>query len=742
MRIPRIEDVGAGVVVFLVALPLCLGIALASNAPIVSGLLSGIVGGILVGALSGSHTSVSGPAAGLTATVAAYVTLIDSFESFVLAVFIAGLLQIIFGLMRTGIFAEFFPNSVIKGMLAAIGVILILKQLPHLVGLDLDFEGDMAFFQPDNENTFSEIINMFSQFHVGALVVGLLSLVALLMHERLPASMRRIPGPLVVVAIGLFVSALLPVGFQIESGHRVLVPIIDDWSTLSHVLIFPNFAAITNPHVIMAGISIAVIGSLETLLNLDAIDKIDPQQRVSPPNRELIAQGIGNMVLGLIGGLPVTSVVIRSSVNINANGKTRWSTIFHGLLLFFSVLLLPTLLNQIPLATLAAILIVTGIKLASPKIIKQMWAEGYNQFLPFCATVVAIILSDLLTGVVIGMLVSLFFILKSSLSNQHSLMLEHHLGMTLRRIVFAHQVSFLNKASLRRVLADIPENSNLVLDARETSYIDADVLDTIQDFATTTAPTRNISVSLIGFKSIYEAIDSAEFIDHTTYDLQQNSTPPQILLAMKEGNRRACEGRRIKRDLKAQVEKTAAGQYPLAAILSCIDSRVPTEMVFDVGIGDVFSIRLAGNITSPKVLGSLEFAVVSGAKLIMVMGHTRCGAINASLDAYLKKSPPRHDCQHLGCILSDIVAVIKSMNITEDMVSRNRDAVLYNITKKNVLASIDTITRQSETIAASAASGKIAILGCIYDVNNGAVHFLDHEHQEIATRNSLATADA
>lgn len=376
--LPR--DLTSGLVVFLVALPLCLGVALASGAPLLSGVLAGIVGGILVGMLSGSHTSVSGPAAGLTAVVAAQILSLGSFPAFLLAVVLAGLIQIGLGLVRAGFLAAFFPSSVIKGLLAAIGVILILKQIPHLFGHDPDPEGDLAFQQPDHENTFSELARTIGDIHPGAAAIGLLSIVVLFVWGKWkPLKHSPVPAPLIVVLLGVGVGLWfrqLGGAWVIESSHLVQVPVADSLAGFFGFLQLPDFSQWANPAVYTAAVTLAAVASLETLLNLEAVDKLDPQQRTSPASRELLAQGIGNVTAGLIGGLPITSVIVRSSVNINAGGKTKLAAVIHGVFLLVSVALLPVWLNLIPLSCLAAILVVTGVKLASPSLVRQMWSEG------------------------------------------------------------------------------------------------------------------------------------------------------------------------------------------------------------------------------------------------------------------------------------------------------------------------------------------------------------------------------
>ncbi len=523
------KDIIAGLVVFLIALPLCLGIALASGAPIVSGLLAGIIGGIVVGAISGSAVSVSGPAAGLTAIIGVQILSLGSFDSFLAALVIAGLLQIVLGLLRLGFVADFFPTSVIKGMLSAIGLMLILKQLPHLVGLDQDFEGDMALQPFAHQAGFSSYFDMFNFVHPGAVTIGVLSLAVMLLWNRTPSTKREcLPAPLIVVVLGLLMTYVLSQlnlpAWEIDADHRVLVPVISSIFDFTALFTGPAWDRMGDRAIWVSGISLAVVASLETLLNVEAADKIDPVQRKTPPNRELLAQGVGNVLLGFIGGLPTTSVIVRSSVNINAGARTKLSTISHGIFLLVCVVLLPGALNHIPLSCLAAILIVTGFKLANPKIVTEMWSQGLDQFLPFAATFFAILFTDLLIGVVFGLAVSLLFILKRNVNAPIRLTKERHVNGDLRRVTLGNQVSFLNRASLTKVLTELPNNSHVVIDATDTDYIDADVLDLINDYQRESAKVRRIDVSLVGFKNHYSLVPS-QFVDHTTVEAQRTISP-------------------------------------------------------------------------------------------------------------------------------------------------------------------------------------------------------------------------
>lgn len=719
-------DITAGLVVFLVAVPLCLGIAIASNAEPIAGLIAGIVGGVVVGLISGSHTSVSGPAAGLTAVVVAQIALLGSFEAFLLAVVIAGAIQIVMGLLRLGFISAYFPSSVIKGLLAAIGLIIVLKQIPHLFGHDTDPEGDMSFRQPDQATTFSALWETVEDLHIGAALIGVTGLVVLLLWDRSKWLKKLvIPGPLAVVLIGVALSTVLSrfgSGWELDAERLVNVPILDSLAALSKAFRRPDWDQWLNLKVWTGGLTIALVASLESLLNIEAVDKLDRYGRTTPPNRELLAQGIGNVIAGLAGAIPVTSVIVRSSVNVHFGAVTKVSTIFHGLLLAFCVVLIPTWLNLIPLASLAAILIVTGFKLAHPKLFRQMWDEGLHQFLPFVTTIVAIILTDLLTGAVIGLIVGLGFILHSNLRRPLRLLVEKHLSGDVYHIELASQVSFLNRARLARQFQEIPDGGHVLLDARNTDYIDPDILDFINEFAQHIAPARNIQVSLLGFQSKYRLVDRIQFVDYSTRELQEQMSPQQVLDMLMAGNERFRTGQRLSRDLVRAVDATAKGQFPLAAIVSCMDSRSPAELIFDLGLGDIFSIRIAGNVAKEKVFGSLEYAcAVAGSKLVMVMGHTRCGAVAAAVRLHQegKTAYEATGCEHLDALVNEIKKSIRS----EDQPG-NLDDYLLEITRRNVLRTVASIRNNCHVLEKLEQQGRILIAGALYHVESGRVELL------------------
>ena len=643
LRSTIVADMTASVVVFLVAIPLCLGIALASGAPLFSGLLAGIIGGLVVGSISGSHTSVSGPANSLMPIIATQIAVLGSFEALLLAVMIAGVMQIIAGVCRAGFIAMFMPTSVIKGLLSAIGIILILKQIPHIVGHDSDPEGDMAFAQPDNHNTFSEFLTLFEgQWHLGAAAIGVLSILLLVAWERVPLLKNSpIPGPLAIVVMGLGLSELfahLGSGWAIGASHLVQVPVAESFSDVRSFLTHPDFSQWAQPPIYAAAVTIALIASLETLLNLEAVDRIDPQRRHSPPSRELVAQGVGNMVAGLVGGIPITSVIVRSSVNVNSGGKTKLATILHGVLLTACILFVPQVLNKIPLSALAGILLVTGFKLASPKLMRQMYSRREVPVRPYIITVLAIVFTDLLIGVLIGLAVARSFILYSSMKQPLRRVLETHVGGDVLRIELANQVSFLNRAAIDRTLNDVQRGGHVLIDAENSIYIDPDVLALVREFKNKTGPARGINVSLRGFRDKYQLQDEIQYVDFST----------RATAGTTHARRRARDScgpatsasravSRMNRDLKREVHATADGQHPMAVVLSCMDSRAPVEMLFDVGIGDLFSVRVAGNVSSRKVLASIEYGcVIASAPLVLVMGHTRCGAVGATVQADLR----------------------------------------------------------------------------------------------------------
>ena len=490
-----IFDLPASLVVFLVAVPLCLGIALASGAPMAAGLISGAIGGIVVGYLSGSPLSISGPAAGLTSIVLVSIAQLGSFQAFAVALVIAGIIQILLGYLKVGTIGYLAPSSVVKGMLAGIGMILILKQIPHALGDDMDYEGDEAFFQPDNQNTLTEIIQSVMNLSVGAVIITLVSIVVLIFWGSIIVQrnkiLKQIPAPLMVVGLGILFTVIynnfIP-SLQLSATHMVNLP---HPSRINEMFSFPDWNVLKSTQVYGVALTLALVASIETLLCIESADKMDPFKRVTPLNQELKAQGAANMLCGLVGGLPVTSVVVRTTANISAGARTKASSIFHGIWIVAAVLIFPSVLEYIPLASLAAILIMVGYKLASKALWKEMFAKGKDQFLPFAVTATVILFSNLLVGIAVGILVSIFFVLKS---NYRTSILTVNQGDRYL-IKFTRDTSFINKLSLIKAIEKIPNNTNVLMEGSNVQFFDQDIIEAINDFQKS-APTRNITIEI------------------------------------------------------------------------------------------------------------------------------------------------------------------------------------------------------------------------------------------------------
>jgi MFS superfamily sulfate permease-like transporter len=527
------SDFASGLVVFLVALPLCLGIALASGAPLFSGIIAGVVGGIVVGYLSKSHLSVSGPAAGLTAIVLTAITDLGAFNIFLTAVVLAGVMQLLLGFIKAGSISNYFPTNVIEGMLAGIGVIIILKQIPHAFGYDPDFVGDEAFFQSDGQNTFSELFQVFNHIQLGSILITLVSLAILILWNKVEflKKIKLIPPALVAVIVSIILNEFFiqsSSNFAILKEHLVSLQVPTSLEEFKNIIITPDFSALSNSKVWIVGITIAVVASIETLLCIEAADRMDAQKRYTDTNVELKAQGIGNILSGFIGGLPMTSVVARTSANNAAGAKSKMSAIIHGLLLLISVLAIPIILNKIPLATLAAVLLLVGYKLANPKVIIHFWKRGKYQFVPFISTFLGVVFTDLLKGVALGIVISIIFVLKGNLKRAYNFRKEEYADGDVIHIDLAQEVSFLNKAAIKSTLMAIPENSKVIINAEDTVYIAHDILDLIREFKTVRAKDENIKVKLKGFKNAYQLENNVESpnkvsIEHY-YDVMKRKT--------------------------------------------------------------------------------------------------------------------------------------------------------------------------------------------------------------------------
>lgn len=563
-------------------------------------------------------------------------------------------------------------------------------------------------------------MNVLNYFSWGAVTIAILSIIILTYWDKTPLKkLQFFPASLFVVLLGIALNYCFKLYFPtlvIEDKHLVNIP---EFSGIDSIITTPNFAAFANIKVWTIAFTIAVVASLETLLNLEAVENIDPYKRQASPNRELVAQGVGNMLSGLVGGIPITSVIVRSSVNINAGAKTKLSAILHGIFLLLSLLLLSPLLNHIPLASLAAILLLTGYKLAKISLFKNMYSKGVNQFIPFVATIIAIVFTDLLIGVFIGLAVSILFLLRSNFKNPFSIQKEKLHVDEIVRIELPNQVSFLNKASIKDTLWSIPNDSRVIIDACNANYIDDDVLEIINDFKNTISKEKSIKLNILGLKDKYQLDDHIQFVNVLDKEGQQKLLPNDVLEILKRGNERFVTGNRTEKYLKHQVNATSFGQNPFAVILSCIDSRTTTEHVFDLGLGDIFSVRIAGNILNEDILGSMEFATkVVGVKLVVVLGHTKCGALVGACNQV--------KMGNLTTLLNKVEPAIER----EKTVTENRDGnniVFVNkVAVENVLHTIERIKKESSIISELENTGNIKIVAAMYDVETGKVNFINN----------------
>ncbi|MGZ8193285.1 MAG: bifunctional SulP family inorganic anion transporter/carbonic anhydrase [Methylobacter sp.] len=712
-------DIPAGIAVFLVALPLSLGIAFASGAPLFSGLIAGIIGGLVVAPLSGSSLGISGPSAALAVIVLSAIQEFG-FNAFLLALVIVGVFQIIMGFAKAGIIAYYFPSSVIEGLLTGIGIIIFLKQIPHIIGYDRDYEGDLSFFQADSYSSFSELLHMLDFISPAAILISSLSLIILILWEYHPVKNHRFfqlfPGVLLAVIAGVLINQILHNVYPelaLGDTHLVMIPVVKNAADLLGQLHFPDFSQLTNPKIYLTALSLAIVASMKTLLSVEAIDKLDPSRRATPTNRELIVQGIGNISSGLIGGLPLAQVIPRSSMNVQSGAKTKAAGIIQGLLLLFTVVFTPTLLNKIPLASLAAILLVLGYKLARPDSFKTMYKAGMYHFIPFCATILGLVFTDMLTGMAIGLTTALFSILLENYKSAFYFHEEHFDNKTILRL--SEHVSFLNKANIKQTLEQLRPYSEVIIDATRSKYIDYDVYEIIQNFKVE-AELKHIKLTIENLRG-YGVLEPVEFARPQTYDSQQSLTPAKVLALLEEGNQRFVNNLESHRNLLEQVNDTRQGQFPIAIILSCVDSRTSVELIFDQGLGDVFSARVAGNVINEDILGSMEFACkLAGSKLVVVLGHSHCGAIKgACADVKL---------DHLTGLLNKIKPAVDSVLAEEPSnITGNSYTLVQKVADRNVQLTVEQIRSKSPLLDTMEKNGEIGIVGGMYDIETGKVTF-------------------
>lgn len=704
------KDIPAGIVVFLVALPLCLGIALASGAPLISGLISGIVGGVVVGYISKSGTSVTGPAASVSAVVYLAIQDLERFELFLVALIIAGIIQLVLGAIKAGIIADYMPTSIIKGLLAGIGVILILSQLPYIIGLDID-ESKLLNFSNDYIGNAGEIISLFfTSFTVGSILLSALSLFILIYWEKTPLrNFKLLPPALFVVIFGVLINLALKYTvpyLYLDGIHLVNIPKVD---SLFSFFTFPDLAGFTSGKVWTTGLTVAIIASISSLLNIEATDNLDPLKRKTPPNRELIAQGIGNTLCGLLGGIAVTSVIVRSSVNIEAGAQTKLSTIIHGFLLLTSVLFLSSVINLIPLATLAAILLVVGYKLASVNVFKALYKRGWDQFTPFIATVFFIVVIDVLTGVLIGTAISLFFLLRNNYYNPFFVVNTKYIQDEVIKLELANEVSFFNKASIKNTLWSIPDNSKVLIDATFTSYIDIDVIDILKDFQNTVAAKNNIEVNIIGLKDTYDVGEEINFFEQIKERKKQTTTPREILSYLEAGHQVYASGSDNMQRYRNKELQEYRDTIPLAAVISCLDLKEPLHIVMNAEVGDLINIHSAGYIINNHVIRNAEFACrQQGAKLILLFGNTDNSIIAEALEDYLANRKNNNKTL--------IKEILKLPQFNEEHLrSKKTDELVNEIVEVQLELAKEKLFENSNFFKKNIPIGKVGIASAIFE---------------------------
>mgnify|MGYP005751257769 CR=1 FL=1 len=712
------KDIPAGIVVFLVALPLCLGIALASGAPLISGLISGIIGGIVVGFFSQSHVSVSGPAASLTAVVLVAIQNLERFEVFLLALVLGGLIQLALGLLKAGLIADYMPTSIIKGLLAAIGLILIISQLPYALGVELDKSRLLDYSENFFTGVQQRVSFIFRSIAPGAIALSVVSLGLLVFWDKtFLRKLKLVPPFLVVVILGVilnqFFKYLIP-SFYLDGVHLVNIPEING---LTSFVTFPDFSAIGNIQVWTYAFTIALIASIASLLAIEAADNLDPHKRRSPPNRELVAQGVGNTLAGLMGGIPITSVIVRSSVNIETGAETKLSTIIHGTLLLVSVLFLSSVINLIPLASLAVLLLVVGYKLASIAIFKNMYQKGWPQFLPFVVTTLAILVTDVLIGVTIGTAVSVFFLLRGNFYNPFYIESTKTPNGKTYRLELSNEVSFLNKPAIKSTLWNLPKNSQIIIDATFTTYVEPDVIEILHDFQDTFARENDIEVIMTGLRESYAAKSQEDVLEVDTEVEKVLAAPQDILDYFIEGNHRYVGGNLVSRRLRNKELMDFIREAPLAAVVNSIDMREPLNMLMNTGIGDLIPLRAAGNLMSDFLIYSTEIACrKQGARLILLMGNSGNSFIREALECHLAGNE-----SYLYPLLAPALA--SGAFGPEKIKPDNLDKLVDDITLWNLAESKRRILNQSQYIREQVSLGKLGLCSAFFDRETGQIEF-------------------
>jgi MFS superfamily sulfate permease-like transporter len=651
----------------------------------------------------------------MVAVVLSSVEKLGSFEAFTLALAAAGLIQLAAGLGRIGFISSFFPKNVIRGLLVSIGIILILKQIPHAVGLDSSYEGDFSFFQEDGENTFSELWRARKFISPAALTISVLSIIILIIWPKIKHKwIQNVPPYLVVVLAGIGINYFLQSFFPalaVSNDHLVSLPSIDNFTRMIPEY---DYSLIFNAQFWLTALTIAVVASIETLLNLEAADNLDPERRLSPSNRELIAQGAGNVLSGLLGGIPLTSVVVRTSVSINAGSKSKTASILHGFWLLAGFLFFTRMINLIPYASLAGILLISGYKLAKIEIFRNMYRLGWSQFIPFVATIVAIVFTDLLQGVLLGLLISIFYLLKTSIRIPVLAMEGERSTGEVLTLTLPSQVSFLNKARIKRMLKTIPEGQKLCVDASEVLYMDADVKEILRDFISSKSKRKGVLINYHGSQEENGLPTHVEYTEVLDKESQRSLQPFQVLEILRAGNSRFIQGKMFRKHFGHQVLASSASQSPMAVILSCIDSRTSPDIIFDAGLGDILSIRIAGNVVTPEIAGSVELAVRElGVRLIVILGHSNCGAISYALST--------EGTGNIRLISDQIRLSSEKFKPSDD----NSDgfSATDRLAIRNLQHSVHRLRELSPYLSSEIGQMQIALVAGFYDTGLGSVLF-------------------
>lgn len=715
------RDIFASAVIFLIGIPICVGIAIASNAPVCAGFLSGIVGAIVVGSLSESRVSVSGPSAGMVAIVIAAANTLGSFEAYLLALMFAGLLQMLAGFLRAGFIANFIPTSVIQGLLAAIGTIIIIKQIPLVLGYvnengSLELSSWFSLLQGDS-HVWSYV---WHAMHPGSIIIAGIALSILIFWRKIPVrKLRMIPPAFIIVILSVIINDCFYQYFpnlNLSEGYLVYIPLTHHFSSFISHLQYPDFSFVFNENVYIYALMIAMIASLETLLNIEAIEKLDPKHHYISRNRELFAQGMGNFVLGLCGGLPVTSVIVRSSINIDAGARSKLSTILQGFLLLFSLTFIAKWLNQIPIAALAAILMHTGYKFTRLTLFRDLYHEGLSNFVPFVVTFVAILVTNLLLGIIVGLIVSIFFVFHYNGQQCFTMLTEERATGTIIRLILPQQVSFLHKSAMVAHLNQLPNGTTVIIDGKLTSYIDKEILNVIKQFNELQAERREIILSLEGIPEQRALQPNSRSASVTTSAIHSQLTPEMVYQLLRAGNYRFRQGVPINNLHHQHVACTANAKHPMAVILSCMDARVPTEAIFDLHLGDVFVLRIAANIVNREVLASIELACHSaGAKLIVILGHTDCATIKMACE-------PEHIAIHKP-LAHKLESAVNWVKAQQPELVTDSDRFSHAVTQCHVQLTKQSLYEQSNVLQSLVRDGQVRIIGAIYDVATGKVEF-------------------